>query len=198
MTHRGVFVCVWGCVLAVLTVSLPVHADANLVQTTYGPVQGFQWLEVDQFLGIPFASPPVNDLRFKAPIPPKSWTSVKDVTTYPPICPQVRITGQWVIGQEDCLYLNMYRPHMSSNVSTELLPVMVWIYGGGVFSFCVFVSDMNKHVHFNVCVACVFTCTDTMFVNILSLSLCLYVFVSLSQVTPLATRTNSGFMTEPT
>ncbi|XP_042857967.1 cholinesterase 1-like [Penaeus japonicus] len=80
------------------------------------------------FLTIPFAQPPVGDLRFKNPVPPEPWTGVRDGSVATPACPQLPVLpGYSLDGQEDCLFLSVYtpRPYVSD------LPVMVWIHGGG-------------------------------------------------------------------
>ncbi|KAB0802872.1 hypothetical protein PPYR_05058 [Photinus pyralis] len=81
----------------------------------------------DAFYAIPYARPPVGDLRFRAPLTltETEMQIVIDSSTDPcPCLQQTRFEG----GCEDCLYLNVYRPHLRGN--SELLPVMVWIYGG--------------------------------------------------------------------
>lgn len=89
----------------------------------------------DFFLGVPFASPPVGDLRLRKPMPPESWNGNRVSNTYSNWCFGVDIGlpgfSQNVTGpmSEDCLYLNIVRP---ANVSpTAKLPVMVYIHGGG-------------------------------------------------------------------
>ncbi|XP_065209353.1 juvenile hormone esterase-like [Planococcus citri] len=77
------------------------------------------------FYGIPYAEPPVGELRFENPVPAKSWTGVRDGTILPPPC--LRSSMGKIYGQEDCLYLNVYRPKVSNET---LLPVMVFTYGG--------------------------------------------------------------------
>ncbi|XP_063600828.1 juvenile hormone esterase-like [Penaeus indicus] len=77
------------------------------------------------FKTIPFAEPPVGDLRFRDPVPAGPWTGVRNGSIATPKCPQ--LGNATVEGKEDCLYLSVYtpRPYASD------LPVMVWIHGGG-------------------------------------------------------------------
>jgi len=79
---------------------------------------------LDVYLGIPFAKPPVGDLRFAAPQPPSSWNLVRDALKFSPVCPQ---NSGYYTESEDCLYLDVYSPAANSNTK---LPVMVWIHGG--------------------------------------------------------------------
>jgi para-nitrobenzyl esterase len=86
---------------------------------------------VASFKGIPFAAPPVGDLRWKAPQPARGWTGVKNVDAYAPGCMQdpsmVKMVGASVSISEDCLYLNVWTAAKTAN---EKRPVMVWIHGG--------------------------------------------------------------------
>ncbi|XP_049838018.1 juvenile hormone esterase-like [Schistocerca gregaria] len=75
-----------------------------------------------KFVGIPFATPPLGDLRFRAPTPAASWTGTRDALTYGSRCPQ---SGR---GSEDCLYVNVYVPLVNDS---SPLAVMVNIHGGG-------------------------------------------------------------------
>lgn len=79
------------------------------------------------FLGIRYAEPPVDELRFNRPKYRRLSGDV-NATVFGPPCPQLDDKGN-VIGQEDCLLLNIYTPHIPDE-NTEL-PVIVWIHGGG-------------------------------------------------------------------
>lgn len=80
------------------------------------------------FKGIPYAKPPVGNLRFKAPQPPVPWDGIRNAKEHGPVCYQFNLfTGAIVEGSEDCLYLNVYSPNIDAN---SKLPVMFWIHGG--------------------------------------------------------------------
>ncbi len=96
-----------------------------------GAIQGKTADGVDAFLGIPYAAPPLGDLRWRAPQPVAKWSGVKDATAYRNDCMQVPFPSDAApLGTppaEDCLYANIWRPAGA----TGKLPVIVWIYGGG-------------------------------------------------------------------
>ncbi|GAB1863195.1 Esterase E4 [Camponotus japonicus] len=82
------------------------------------------------FRGIPYAKPPVGELRFKDPVPPEPWFGSRDASKYGNVAVQVDIFTNEVIGDEDCLYLNVF------TMDTKPLKkraVIVWIHGGGFF-----------------------------------------------------------------
>lgn len=119
------------------------HAEAQLtVLTKQGSILGMRVPvpggHVSAFLGIPYAEPPVGDLRFKQPIPRKPWSGVWEATRYSQSCHQPLDTSfpgflgseMWNPNtkmSEDCLYLNIWVPYPKPARAS----VMLWIYGGG-------------------------------------------------------------------
>lgn len=105
--------------------------DKLIVQTAQGQVEGLSANGVTEFLGIPYAAPPVGDLRWRPPTPHAPWNSVLKATAYGPICAQSNEFGVFAgpaNNNEDCLYLNVFTPTLKSSAR---LPVIVWIHGGG-------------------------------------------------------------------
>ncbi len=99
------------------------------VKVEEGLLQGTSEDGLIVYRGIPFAAPPVGDLRWRAPQPANHWEGVKVATKFAPAPMQ---GGKTPSGKnEDCLYLNVWTPAKSAN---DRIPVFVWIYGGG-FSF---------------------------------------------------------------
>jgi para-nitrobenzyl esterase len=117
-----------------------VEAKAQLatVKTSNGSVSGYTSGSVAIFKGIPFAAPPVGDLRWKAPQPAKDWNGVRECKTWPASAMQAKPgpfmmwTEEFIAPpeplSEDCLYLNIWTAALSGE---KKLPVMVWIHGGG-------------------------------------------------------------------
>jgi para-nitrobenzyl esterase len=119
-------------VLAMLTAPLAMFAVGPQVKTDSGAVEGKEAGAVHAFLGIPYAAPPVGDLRWKPPAPAAKWTGVRKATEFGAYCLQGNVYGDMnfrgATGSEDCLFLNVWAP---AQPSATKLPVMVWIYGGG-------------------------------------------------------------------
>jgi para-nitrobenzyl esterase len=102
------------------------------VMTSSGPVVGAHRENLDWFLGIPYAAPPVGELRWRPPAAPKEWSLPRKVTAFGNWCTQVAPEGfSKPVINEDCLYLNVVTPHDTSRHKSKRA-VMVWIHGGGL------------------------------------------------------------------
>jgi len=116
-----------------LGMSKPVFADSLTVKTEQGKIHGktINDGKVKAFLGLPYAAPPVGELRWKAPEPPAKWKGERDATKFGTRCAQGRVFDDMVFEDsgesEDCLFLNVYAPANGG----KNLPVMFWIHGGG-------------------------------------------------------------------
>lgn len=121
--------CLWA-------ISVPAMAQP-VVQTAGGSIKGAVRGDVEAFLGIPYAAPPVGDLRWREPRPASPWTGVRDGSAMGPSCQQAE-AGAWgpysaeFIAappfSEDCLTLNVWKP---ASAARGRLPVLVFIHGGG-------------------------------------------------------------------
>jgi para-nitrobenzyl esterase len=100
--------------------------DAAVACTEQGFVRGALEGETLAFKGIPYAKPPTGALRWRPPEALAHWDGVRDASQFSAMCPQ--LAGKEVKGEEDCLYLNIWRPREKLDRS---LPVMVWLTGGG-------------------------------------------------------------------
>jgi para-nitrobenzyl esterase len=101
-------------------------AQADVACTDQGAVRGIIEGQALAFKGIPYAQAPVGQLRWKPPQQLSAWTGIRDGSRYGAMCPQ--LVGSDVKGEEDCLFVNVWRPQGSSQQS---LPVMIWLTGGG-------------------------------------------------------------------
>ncbi|KAM4020305.1 neuroligin-3 isoform 3-T6 [Anomaloglossus baeobatrachus] len=145
-------------VLSVTARVLSTHAQvySQTVNTHYGKLRGMRVSlpndilgPVDQYLGVPYAAPPVGEKRFLPPEPPPSWSGIRNATHFSPVCPQNiqnavpdimmpiwftsnldTVTGYLQEQSEDCLYLNIYVPTEDDIRDTGAKPVMVYIHGG--------------------------------------------------------------------
>jgi para-nitrobenzyl esterase len=104
------------------------HAQQNPIAFTLkGPVQGtVSPAGIHEFLGIPYAAPPVGDLRWRPPVHHSPWLQVRDATQFGNRCPQNATPFGIASTTEDCLFLNVFTPSKFS----FFRPVMVWIHGG--------------------------------------------------------------------
>jgi len=106
------------------------------VSTKYGQLEGTLMSTVNgkdifAFLAVPYAKPPVGELRFQRTQRVEKWAGVYNATTAGPICVQNHIFTSQVQGSEDCLYLNVYTPELPTDNSSVEKAVMVFIHGGG-------------------------------------------------------------------
>ena len=114
---------------------------SEIVSTKYGDIEGLltsypnasgPFKSVSKFLGVPFAAPPVGELRLKAPVPPKEWSNVLQTKKHADVCWQgemmeihTKMFAPNFAYSEDCLYLDVYSPNVSLS-----LPVLFYIHGG--------------------------------------------------------------------
>ena len=129
--------------LTVILASACTSSDPGIVQTSSGPLRGVEAAlpGVTAYLGIPYAAPPVGDLRWAAPARPAPWDSVRTAGAFGDRCMQTNPFPDMVWNSpgesEDCLNLSIWAPESAAD-----LPVMVWIHGGGYFSGA---GDEDRH-----------------------------------------------------
>jgi para-nitrobenzyl esterase len=131
--------------IALVFAGVACAADTNpVVPVTGGQVRG-RMSEGGgaSFKGVPFAQPPLGDLRWRDPAPVKPWTGIREAAAFGPACTQdiFGFNAQEAPGnKEDCLYLNIWTPEWPVKSPK---PVMLWLYGGGNFSGAASVDYMD-------------------------------------------------------
>ena len=107
-------------------------SDTPIAKIETGSLQGATEYNMNVFKGIPYAAPPVGDLRWRPPQPAASWSGTRDASKFGDSCPQMYVknlsAGLDLPGNEDCLKLNVFTPRKHG----KDLPVMVWIHGGAL------------------------------------------------------------------
>lgn len=120
--------------LATLLLSMSMMAQTQ-VKTAEGILEGKDLSGITIFKGVPFAAPPVGNLRWKAPQPVQKWEGVRKATEYGPNPMQEALFGDMNFGtkvnSEDCLYLNIWTP---AKTMKEHLPVLIYFNGGGLMA----------------------------------------------------------------
>src|SRR6185437_11632807 len=118
-----------GFIAISLVCAQPALAQIGTVSVTGGRIEGVAADGISSFKGIPFAAPPVGNLRWRTPQPVVPWTDLRKADHFSPACtqPGAGRPGARSTSSEDCLYLNVWTAAKSA---AARLPVMVWIYGG--------------------------------------------------------------------
>ena len=117
-------------------------AQGPVVSAADGPVAGITADGADKFLGVPFAAPPVGPLRWKPPQAPARWTEPRDASRHATRCSAPSAGDGPRLINEDCLYLDVYRP--AGAAAGARLPVTVYIHGGGNYSGSTDIYDGSR------------------------------------------------------
>jgi para-nitrobenzyl esterase len=126
----------FGTMVAMRPPAVAADNGKPVIHTAEGPVQGYVKNGISEFLGIPYAAPPVGDLRWQPPKAHAAWTETLKATKFGNTCPQITELGVFagpVSVTEDCLYLNVFTTRTNGHGNTKKLPVLLWIHGGGLF-----------------------------------------------------------------
>lgn len=111
------------------------YAPSLQVKTAQGTLEGIDESGIRAFKGVPFAAPPVGNLRWREPQPVKNWTGVRKADKFGPRAMQLPLFGDMNFRSdgvsEDCLYLNVWTP---AKAASDALPVLVYFYGGGLMA----------------------------------------------------------------
>jgi carboxylesterase type B len=122
----------------------PAPGQPPVVHMQSGAVSGVQADGVDGYLGIPYAAPPVGELRWSPPQPPARWDGVRAADAYGNRCPATESTNGPRSETEDCLFVNVQRP--AGTTPEDRLPVYVFIHGGGLVNGSSNQADMAAMV----------------------------------------------------
>jgi len=131
--------------LAIAFVATPMIGAAvgPTAKVEQGLLQGVREDGLAVYKGIPFAAPPVGELRWRAPQPAAKWEGVRPAEKFAPECVQGSYGGPAPAMSEDCLYLNVWSPAKSASAR---VPVLVWIYGGGFAGGATSIPDYSGEV----------------------------------------------------
>jgi para-nitrobenzyl esterase len=118
--------------ICIVTATCFANSEKPIAKVETGSLQGVTEYNMTVFKNIPYAAPPVGDLRWRPPQPAASWSGTRDASKFGDSCPQMYVknmsTGLGLPGNEDCLKLNVFTPQKPG----KDLPVMVWIHGGAL------------------------------------------------------------------
>ena len=135
MTKNHVFAMLVIACVAVLVSCTQKETISLEVKTQYGVLEGFEEDGVKKFLGVPFAQPPVGELRWKAPQPVQAWEGVRSAKQFGDDPMQPNIFGDMSFRgpgrSEDCLYLNIWT---TASTTADALPVLIYFNGGGLMA----------------------------------------------------------------